>query len=167
MSCRQSCLGVIFEKKISWGPHIEMLEAKTFRTFMRIYSLFKSGRMRSNIKLIHHKALARSVCLPSWELAADTCLLKLQSLQNKVLCTTESFPRCKRVRGLHTAFTLPYVYEYVRTLCRKLDEVIQNHENKHICNTGKREDRHRICNRLERDGWEAYERSRHYSPVVA
>jgi hypothetical protein len=30
---------------------------------------------------------------PTWEFAANTHLLKLQRLQNKVLCTTGNFPR--------------------------------------------------------------------------
>jgi hypothetical protein len=30
---------------------------------------------------------------PAWEFAADTHLLKLQRLQNKVLCTIGNFPR--------------------------------------------------------------------------
>jgi hypothetical protein len=47
---------------------------------------------------------------PAWKLAADTYLLKLQRLQNKVLRTTGNLPRCTPVRELHTAFTLPYVY---------------------------------------------------------
>jgi hypothetical protein len=37
-------LGVIFDKKITWRPHIEMIKAKAFRTFIRVYSLFKSER---------------------------------------------------------------------------------------------------------------------------
>jgi DUF2075 family protein len=36
-------LGVIFDKKVTWRLHIEMIEAKAFRIFIRIYSLFKSG----------------------------------------------------------------------------------------------------------------------------
>jgi hypothetical protein len=38
-----------------------MIEAKAFRTFIRIYSLFKSERLNANIKLTLHKALIRSV----------------------------------------------------------------------------------------------------------
>jgi hypothetical protein len=34
-------LGVIFNKRITWRLHIEMIEAKAFRTFIRIDSLFK------------------------------------------------------------------------------------------------------------------------------
>jgi hypothetical protein len=50
-------------------------------------------------------------------LAADTYLLKMQLLQNKVLCTIGSFPRCTPVRDLHIAFNLPYVYDFVTTCC--------------------------------------------------
>jgi hypothetical protein len=35
-------LGVIFDKKITWRPHIEMIEAKAFRIFFRVYAIFKS-----------------------------------------------------------------------------------------------------------------------------
>jgi hypothetical protein len=40
---------------------MEMIESKAFRTFIRIYSLFKSEQLRANIKLTLHKALVRSV----------------------------------------------------------------------------------------------------------
>jgi hypothetical protein len=53
--------GVIFDKSITRRLHTEMTEAKTFRTFIRIYSLFKSERLSANIKLILHKTLTRSV----------------------------------------------------------------------------------------------------------
>jgi hypothetical protein len=44
-------LGVIFDKGMTWRLHIEMIEAKAFRTFIRMYSLFKSERLSTNIKL--------------------------------------------------------------------------------------------------------------------
>jgi hypothetical protein len=58
-----------------------MIEAKALRTFIRIYSIFKSERLSANIKLTLHKALIRSVmthACPSWEFAADAYLLKLE-----------------------------------------------------------------------------------------
>jgi predicted component of type VI protein secretion system len=73
-----------------------MSEAKAFRTFIRIYSLLKSERLSAKIKLNLRKALIRTVIAygcPAWELAADTYLLKLQSLQNKVLRTIGNFPK--------------------------------------------------------------------------
>jgi hypothetical protein len=38
-----------------------MTKSKAFRTLIRVYSLFKSERLRANIKLTLHKALIRSV----------------------------------------------------------------------------------------------------------
>jgi hypothetical protein len=49
-----------------------MIEAKAFRAFSRVYSLFKSERLSSKIKVTAHKVLIRLVmtyaCLP-WKLA--------------------------------------------------------------------------------------------------
>jgi hypothetical protein len=45
---------------------------------------------------------------PSWEFAADTQLIKLQRLQNKVLRTASKFPRRTPVRELHMAFQQKY-----------------------------------------------------------
>jgi hypothetical protein len=50
-----------------------MIKTKAFGTFIRVYALFKSERLSTNIKLTLHKALIRSVmtmaCLV-WEIAA-------------------------------------------------------------------------------------------------
>jgi hypothetical protein len=54
-------LGVISDKRITWRLHIEMTEAKAFRTFIRIYTLFKSERLSANIKLTFPKALNRLI----------------------------------------------------------------------------------------------------------
>jgi hypothetical protein len=54
-------LGVIFDKRIIWRLHIDMIEAKVSRTFIRIYSLFKSERLSASIKLTLYKALIRPV----------------------------------------------------------------------------------------------------------
>jgi hypothetical protein len=73
-------LGVIFDKGMTWRLHIQMIEAKAFRTFIRLYPLFKSERLSANIKLTIQKALIRSVmtyAFSAWEFAAETNLLKL------------------------------------------------------------------------------------------
>jgi hypothetical protein len=54
-------LGVIFDKRITWRLHTKRIEAKAFRTFIRLYSIFKSERLNANIKLTLLKALIRSV----------------------------------------------------------------------------------------------------------
>jgi hypothetical protein len=139
-----------------------MIEAKAFKTFTRIYSVFKSERLSANIKLTLHKAMIRSVmtyACPAWELAADTYLLKLQRMQNKVLHTTGNFPKCTPIHDLHTAFNLTYVYNYITKLCRKQAEVIQNHENEHVRSIEQGEARHRKCKRLKLGGGQDYDRS--------
>jgi hypothetical protein len=91
-----------------------MIEDKASRTLIRVYSPFSSERLSINITLTLHKTLIRSVityACPALEFAADTYLLKLQRLQNKVPCTTGKFPGCTPVRELHMAFQLQYIYD--------------------------------------------------------
>jgi hypothetical protein len=71
------------------------------------------------------------VC-PAWEFAAETHLLKLRRLQNKVLPTIGKLPRPTPVRDLHMAFQIPCAYDYVTKSCRQQAEVIQNHENENV-----------------------------------
>jgi hypothetical protein len=76
-------LCVIFNNRITWRFHIEMIEAKSLRIFIRVCSPFKSERLSANIKLTLNKALIRLVITyscPTWEFVADTQLLKLQLL---------------------------------------------------------------------------------------
>jgi hypothetical protein len=139
-----------------------MIEAKAFRTFIRIYSLFRSNHLSTNIKLTLHKALIRSVmtyACPIWELVADTYLLQLQRLQNKVLRATGNFPRRTPVRNLHTAFNVLCNYNYVIKLCREQAEVIQNHKNGHVHSIGQGEAKHRKYKRLKLGGSQAYDHS--------
>jgi hypothetical protein len=75
----------IRDKRITWRLHIEIIEAKSFITFIRIYSLFESKCLSAKIELNLHKALIISVmtyACPARKLAADT--LKFQVLQNMV-----------------------------------------------------------------------------------
>jgi hypothetical protein len=99
-----------------------MIEAKAFKTFSTIYSIFKIERLSTNIKLTLHEALIRSVktyACPAWESAADAHLMKLQRLQNKVFRATGNFPRRTPVRNSHAAFKLPYVYDYTYANSKK------------------------------------------------
>jgi hypothetical protein len=95
----------------------------------------------------------------AWDFAADTHLLKLQRLQNRVLRTIGKFPRRTPVRELHKAFSIPYVYDYVTKLSRQQAEVILNHKNANVCNIGQGEARHRKYKGLKLGGGQAYDRS--------
>jgi hypothetical protein len=41
---------------------------------------------------------------PAWKFAADTHLLTLKRLENKVLNTNDKFPNCTPLRELYVAF---------------------------------------------------------------
>jgi hypothetical protein len=123
---RVKYLGVIFDKKTTWRLHIEIIKANAFRTIIRVYPLFKSERLSAKIKLTLHKALIISVmtyACPVWEF---THLLQFRRLQNKVLRTTDKFPKCTPVLELHTASQVSYIYEYdyKTKFCRQQAEVI-------------------------------------------
>jgi hypothetical protein len=61
---------------------------------------------------------------PAWEFVADTYMLKLQRLENKVLRTIGNCPRRTPVRELHKAFNILYIYDYIIKLCRHQAEGI-------------------------------------------
>jgi hypothetical protein len=77
---------VIFDKRITWRPHIEIIEATAFRTFIRIYSQFRSERVSANVKLNLYKALISSImtyACPAYKFAADT----YQGAHQSAICT--------------------------------------------------------------------------------
>jgi hypothetical protein len=94
---------------------------------------------------------------PAWELAAESHLLKLQRLQNKVLRTIGRFPRRTSVRDMLVAFQIPYVYDYITKSCRQQAEVTQNHENENVRCVGQGEARHRKYKRLKLGGGHVYD----------
>jgi hypothetical protein len=99
-----------------------------------------------------------SYACPTWDFAAGTHLMKLQHLQNRVLCTIGNFLRRTPARVLHKAFSIPYIYDYITKLSRQQAEVIQNHENANVRNIGEGEARHRKHKRLKLGGGQAYNR---------
>jgi hypothetical protein len=95
---------------------METFETKAYKIFIKLYSLFKSERSSTNIKSKLHKHLIRSAmthACPAWEFAAEAHILKLQSLQNRVLRNNGKFLRRTLVCDLHVPFQIPYMYDYI------------------------------------------------------
>jgi hypothetical protein len=63
------------------------------------------------------------------------------------------------VHDLHSAFKIPYVYDYITKLCRRQAEVVRNYENKNVRAIGNGEDRPRKYKRLKLGGEQADDRS--------
>jgi hypothetical protein len=52
-------LGVTFNRRMTWELHIQRTVAKTLRTYLRTYSLFKSKCSSANTKVTIYKAPIR------------------------------------------------------------------------------------------------------------
>jgi hypothetical protein len=118
-------LGVIFDKNITWKLHIEMVTTKAYRTYMRLYSLFKSARLSTNSKLTSHKALIRfmTYACPAWAFAAYTRLMKPQSLQNKVLRISTNFQGTPRF----VICIYPFQFHTIRCYNQIMQAASQSH----------------------------------------
>jgi hypothetical protein len=127
---------------MAWRLRVEMIEAKVFRTFIRLYSLFKSEQLSVNIKFTLHKAKIRFVmtyALHAWEFSAESYLLTLQRLQNKVFRTIGNLPRHILVRDMHATFKIPYVYDYISKFQKTTfgQKVISGHKSQNWLDTVK------------------------------
>jgi hypothetical protein len=89
----------------------------------------------------------------------DAHLLKLQHLQNRVLCAMGSINRCTPVHRLHVVFKIPYMYDYITKVCRTQAEVALNHLNLNVHGIGQGEARHRKYKRLKLGVGQAYDPS--------
>jgi hypothetical protein len=106
-----------------------MIEAKAFRTFVRIYSLLKSERLSANIKLILRKALIRSLndlCLPRLKISGRHLPLKLAAPAKQGSSHHWKFSMVHT--GLRFAHGFqPFVcIRLYNKLCRQQAEFIQN-----------------------------------------
>jgi hypothetical protein len=96
-------LGVIFDRRITWRSHIDLIVTNALRTFLQIYALMKSERLSIKSKMTLCKAPIRSkmtYACPAWESSADTHFMKLQRLQNKTLQVYGGLPRGTHAYGL-------------------------------------------------------------------
>jgi hypothetical protein len=66
---------------------------------------------------------------------------------------------CTPVSDLHTAFNLPYVFDYITKLCKQQAEVIQKQASEHVRSIGQGEASHRKYKRLNLGGGQPYDRS--------
>jgi hypothetical protein len=79
---------------------------------------------------------------PAWKFSAHTHFLKSRRLQDKLLRTISKFPKGTPVCELHMAFQVPYIYNYITTLCWQQEQVIQNYESANAHDITKGEARH-------------------------
>jgi hypothetical protein len=84
-----------------------------------------------------------------WEFVADTYLLKLQRLQNRILHPVVIHHRGTPVRGLNLTHLRVRLNGYIT---QETAEVIQNHQNSNVHETGQEESMHRKNKKHKGDG---------------
>jgi hypothetical protein len=145
-------LGVTSDKRMTWKAHIDWSVTKALQTLGQIYPLLKTEKLVTKTKLTLYKALIRSklsYACPTWESAADSHLIKLQTLQNRGLRIIGCLPRRTPIRLMQTEFQIPYVYDVITKICRKQAAVILSHDNEIVRNIGSGEAQHRKHKRLK------------------
>jgi hypothetical protein len=85
---------------------------------------------------------------PACEFTADNYLLKLQHLQNKVLCNTGNFSRHTLIHKLYVASNIPYMCNLNMKLCRQQADIVSKHKNVYVHNKETGEATHRKHKRL-------------------
>jgi hypothetical protein len=73
---------------------------------------------------------------PTWETAANTHLMKLQRVQNRILRVIGDFARRTQIQNMHRELQIPYVYDFITKNCKKQAEIIYNHDNENVSNIG-------------------------------
>jgi hypothetical protein len=103
------------DERTIWGLDIKIIEASSFKTFIRVYSLFRSESLSANIKLALYKGLfvSRMTYAHPWHIVCGRCALYVDTYRWKL---------SKRHMGL--AFELLYVTKLCRQQAKK---VIQKH----------------------------------------
>jgi hypothetical protein len=104
------------DERTTWGLDKKMIEAKAFRTFIRVYPLFRSESLSANIKLALHKGLLMSIMTYTrpWLGVCDRCAL-ISRYTSK-----ETFQETRGFSIFHVAFELLYVTKLCRQQARKV-----------------------------------------------
>jgi hypothetical protein len=91
---------------------------------------------------------------PTWDYVTDAHFLKLQC---RVLRAIGKLDRHTLIHEMHVAFRIPFVYDYITKLCRMQVEVIPNHRNPIVCDTGQGESMCRKYKRLKLGSSQVYD----------
>jgi hypothetical protein len=95
---------------------------------------------------------------PTWKFAAETHLLKLQRVENRVLRTIGNFPR---LTSIH-AYSFPSSVRlrlHDKNVQKTSRNHSRNHGNENVRNIGQGETPHRKYKRLKLGGGHVYDRS--------
>lgn len=116
-------LGIIFDERMYFKPHISHCIQKTFAGQQKLYPLIcpRSPLSPAN-KLTIYKSIIRPVMTygaPVWSIVSDTQRLRLQRFQNRILRGVLSAGRYTRIRDLHAMSGVEPVSDFLDQVSEK------------------------------------------------
>lgn len=113
-------LGVILDKKLTFGPHIQYTRDKAQKAFISLYPLIsRNSKLSHRNKNILFKSIIRPVLTysaPLWQHAAKSHLKKLQVIQNKTLKSIYNLEGQHPTTDLHQLNDYQTISEFCQTL---------------------------------------------------
>ena len=129
-------LGLTFDRRMTWGPHVKMKRMTLNKRLKLLYSLFaKSSKLKLKQKLNTYTYLLKPIWTYSsqiYGIAKKTHLQKLQTFQSKLLRLITKAPWYVTNKTLHTDLHFPTVDQHITTLYQRFYTNLNGHNNRLI-----------------------------------
>ena len=115
-------LGVIYDRRLTWKPHVHTLKQSFHGRLSQIAPLLRSPSLSLATKIMLYRSYLRSAltyAIAAWFGIANAHLATLQVLQNRSLRMIGGYDRATPIVQMHEDH-LPYFTEYAQSIARAL-----------------------------------------------
>lgn len=126
-------LGIIFDKSLTWGPHVKM---KRLTLNSRLKQLYRFVNKRLPLSLSSKLLLYKSLLKPIWTYALQVFgttkpsnLNKLQAFQSKFLRLITKAPFYVNNKILHSDLKIPFITDVAKSFYSRFHKRLHTHTN--------------------------------------
>lgn len=134
-------LGLIFDRRLTWGPHIKAKKLALNERLRSVKSLITNKHTKLNTKLLIYKSLIKPMWtygLQLWGNAKVSNVNKIQTVQNKILRLITKAPPYVSNYSLHTDLNINTVHAEAITYYKRFHKRLTHHPNPLISNLASR-----------------------------
>jgi len=134
-------LGLIFDRRLTWGPHIKAKKLALNERLRSVKPLISNKHTKLNTKLLIYKALIKPMWtygLQLWGNAKVSNVNKIQTVQNKILRLITKAPPYVSNYSLHTDLNIKTVHAEAITYYKRFHNRLPHHPNPLISNLASR-----------------------------
>ncbi|KAL4083691.1 hypothetical protein QTP88_029007 [Uroleucon formosanum] len=134
-------LGLIFDRRLTWGPHIKAKKLALNERLRSVKSLISNKHTKLNTKLLIYKSLIKPMWtygLQLWGNAKVTNVNKIQTVQNKILRLITKAPPYVSNYSLHTDLNIKTVHAEAIIYYKRFHNRLPHHPNPLISNLASR-----------------------------